>query len=211
MRYIELNPVRATMVEHTGEYKWSSYKANAQGEADALISPHPLYLELGSTDLVRQEAYRELFRHHVDNNTLHEIRKSLNHELVLGRSYFKDKIEELTNRQTRLGAPGRPYKVEDEQSIYLVKYWYISVNCSLTWFFPKDYWQKLVVAKNIGLVDQHFTTDKVEVHGNEFLLYRTKQSKDVWQFRLWSGTEQTYIRKSSGSLRFRIDHYYTSR
>ena len=30
MRYIELNPVRAKMVEHPGEYPWSSYQANAQ-------------------------------------------------------------------------------------------------------------------------------------------------------------------------------------
>jgi len=122
MRYIELNPIRACMVEHAGEYKWSSYSANAQGMGDTLVSAHPLYKELGATNEVRQEAYRELFRHHVDNETLHEIRKSLNHELVLGRSYFKDKIEELTNRQTRLGVPGRPYKVEDEQGIYLVEY-----------------------------------------------------------------------------------------
>lgn len=69
---------------------------------------------------MRQEAYRELFRHHVDDEMLYEIRESLNHELVLGRSYFKDQIEELTNRQTRLGVPGRPGMVEDEQSVYLV-------------------------------------------------------------------------------------------
>jgi len=28
-RYIELNPVRAKMVEHPAEYRWSSYRANA--------------------------------------------------------------------------------------------------------------------------------------------------------------------------------------
>jgi putative transposase len=32
-RYIELNLVRATMVEAPGEYAWSSYHANAQGGA----------------------------------------------------------------------------------------------------------------------------------------------------------------------------------
>ncbi|WP_290799023.1 hypothetical protein [Halomonas sp.] len=30
--YIELNPVRAGMVAHPGEYRWSSYAANAQGQ-----------------------------------------------------------------------------------------------------------------------------------------------------------------------------------
>lgn len=57
----------------------------------------------------------------MDNDTLHEIRESLNHELELGRSYFKDKIEEIIRRQTRMGQPGGP-KVEDEQGVYLVGY-----------------------------------------------------------------------------------------
>jgi putative transposase len=119
MRYIELNPIRANMVNHPGEYKWSSYPANAQGEKDPLIENHPLYVELGSSSEGRQAAYRELFRHHLDNDTVHEIRDALNHEIVLGRSYFKDKIEEITKRQTRLGKPGRP-RVEEEEATYYV-------------------------------------------------------------------------------------------
>jgi len=119
MRYIELNPVRAEMVNHAGEYKWSSYGANAQGRVDALLSPHPLYTALGQTAFDRQHAYRELFRHHLDNSSLHEIRDALNHELVLGRSYFKDRIGAMTERQTRLGIPGRP-RVEEEAGVYYI-------------------------------------------------------------------------------------------
>ena len=119
MRYIELNPVRATKVEHPGDYRWSSYAANAQGKADPLIAPHPVYLALDSDRAVRQHAYRELFRHHIDHDTLHDIRKALNHELVLGRSYFKERIEHLTNRQTELGQPGRP-RIEEELGLYFV-------------------------------------------------------------------------------------------
>lgn len=33
-RYIELNPVRANMVVHPGDYPWSSYRAHAYGEQD---------------------------------------------------------------------------------------------------------------------------------------------------------------------------------
>ena len=98
MCYIELNPVRASMVEHPGEYKWSSYRHNAQLENDALINKHPIYILLGSTDDERQFVYRELFQRYIDNDTIHKIRDALNHELVLGRSYFKDKIEVMTNR-----------------------------------------------------------------------------------------------------------------
>ena len=39
-RYIELNPVRAVMVESLCDYGWSSYQANAQGEDNKLIKTH---------------------------------------------------------------------------------------------------------------------------------------------------------------------------
>ncbi|MFA6062773.1 MAG: hypothetical protein WC736_09255 [Gallionella sp.] len=42
-RYIELNPVRANMVVHPEDYRWPSYRFNAQREADKRVQPHPLY------------------------------------------------------------------------------------------------------------------------------------------------------------------------
>jgi putative transposase len=39
-RYIELNPVRASMVNYPDEYRWSSYHANALGVESALCTPH---------------------------------------------------------------------------------------------------------------------------------------------------------------------------
>ncbi|MCD7081643.1 transposase, partial [Pseudomonas sp. MAFF 311095] len=36
-RYIEMNPVRAGMVAHPGDYRWTSYRANAQGEASSFL------------------------------------------------------------------------------------------------------------------------------------------------------------------------------
>jgi putative transposase len=65
-RYIELNPVRAGMVDHPAEYPWSSYRANAQGEADALVKPHSLYEALGCDAARREAAYRELFRYELE-------------------------------------------------------------------------------------------------------------------------------------------------
>lgn len=41
MRYIELNPVRARMVEHAAQYRWSSFRANALGDHDPLVKPQP--------------------------------------------------------------------------------------------------------------------------------------------------------------------------
>ena len=109
MRYIELNPVRAGMIAHPGEYRWSSYAHNAYGRSDCAVSSHPLYTALGTDSAQRQEAYRELFRHHLDASLTHAIREAVNQELVLGRDRFKERIEEMTKRQTRPRKTGRPH------------------------------------------------------------------------------------------------------
>jgi putative transposase len=61
MRYIELNPVRARVVEWPGQYRWSSFRANALGQDDALLTPHAHYSALGRGAGPRQAAYRALF------------------------------------------------------------------------------------------------------------------------------------------------------
>ncbi len=117
MRYIEMNPVRAFMVKHPGEYQWSSYQYNTQDKSNQLIEDHPVYVGLGDTTVQRKTAYRELFDQYIDKKILHDIRDTLNHELVLGRTCFKEKIEQMTLRKTELGKPGRP-RVGEEQAIY---------------------------------------------------------------------------------------------
>lgn len=64
-RYIELNPVRAGMVLHPGDYRWSSHHSNGRGADEARITPHPCYLALGASPLERQATYRALFDHSV--------------------------------------------------------------------------------------------------------------------------------------------------
>lgn len=49
-RYIELNPVRAGMVDDPAEYWWSSYQHNALGRKSKLISWADEYRRLGATD-----------------------------------------------------------------------------------------------------------------------------------------------------------------
>ena len=119
MRYIELNPVRANMVDHPSAYSWSSYRANANGEINRLIEPHPLYQSLGGTPNARQHAYRELYRSHLKTEQIHQIREAVNQEMVLGRDDFKDKIEQMIERQTKPKPLGRP-GVKEENGIYYV-------------------------------------------------------------------------------------------
>lgn len=99
MRYIELNPVRATMVKHPGDYRWSSYGANAGGNTDPLITPHPVFKRLGRTADARRRDYRALFRQRIPVATLDEIRKSTNGGWVLGDLRFKEQIETQIGRR----------------------------------------------------------------------------------------------------------------
>lgn len=113
MRYIELNPVRAGMVSHPLEYRWSSYRHTALGQADDLIAPHPLYRRLGRTETARQPAYRQLFKARIAEKTLSEIREATNKAWVLGNDRFKDKIEAQLARQAAPRARGGDRKSEE--------------------------------------------------------------------------------------------------
>ncbi len=75
MRYIELNPVRAGMVENPFDYRWSSYHCNGLGEASTLIRPRLEYHALGRTPEERQKYYQALFLNPLDKATLNEIRE----------------------------------------------------------------------------------------------------------------------------------------
>jgi putative transposase len=84
-RYIELNPVRAQMVEEPGDYPWSSYGANALGRADAVVSPHPLYSALHASDEGRRQAYRNLFADSLPEPVLSAIRDATNSGFCAGQ------------------------------------------------------------------------------------------------------------------------------
>ncbi len=109
-RYIEMNPVRAGIVEHPGEYRWSSYQVNGQGKSSDLLSHHPLYLGLGRTDTERQTAYRELFRYELESGEIDKIRKATNGNFALGNRRFLKEISDMLGRRVTRGKAGRPRK-----------------------------------------------------------------------------------------------------
>ncbi len=98
-RYIELNPVRAGMIKHPGEYRWSSYHCNALGRQDGIITPHPLYKQLGSDAGMQQSVYRELFAGHIDEAEMRSLRKGTNTGAVIGNDRFREGIEAIIERR----------------------------------------------------------------------------------------------------------------
>lgn len=108
MRYIEMNPVRAGMVEHPAQYRWSSYAANARGIDNAIIQPHELYLSLGKTPEARQAAYQGLFEMTINLDELELICASLHSGTPLGNDRFKRRIESAVGGAVGFSKRGRP-------------------------------------------------------------------------------------------------------
>jgi putative transposase len=108
-RYMELNPVRAGMVEHPGDYLWSGYAANAWGRFDRCVQPHVVFQRLGS-DEERGQNYRDLFNAAIDANQLHDIRNALQFSLPTGNSRFAKQIEQALGRRIRSTTRGGPFQ-----------------------------------------------------------------------------------------------------
>lgn len=107
-RYIELNPVRANMVEKPVEYKWSSYRINALGTSSTLCTPHPVFLNLGTTQNQRLANYRALFKEELPQTVINKIQSGTRKGLVLGSDTFKLEIETLTGHRLKHETLGRP-------------------------------------------------------------------------------------------------------
>ena len=107
MRYIELNPVRAGVVKLPGEFRWSSFRCNAYGSRDTLVTHHPQYLSLGASSPARQRAYRALFEAQTEDASDDEIRRATNSAWVLGDVEFAQTVVSLLNRRvTPVGRGG---------------------------------------------------------------------------------------------------------
>jgi putative transposase len=109
-RFIEINPVRAGLVADPGAYPWSSYRANALGAPDPLLTPHPLYVGLAETDEARRAAYRDLLAEAVAQDLLTEIRTATHGGSALGGERFQQEIAVMLGRRTWRGRPGRRRK-----------------------------------------------------------------------------------------------------
>ena len=112
-RYIELNPVRAGMVDQPESYSWSSYRANAEGRDDRLVTPHSEYLSLGQDSESQCNAYRGLFGNALEPSLLENIREATNGGYPLGSEMFKSGVVLPLGRRLKPGRPGRPPKQKD--------------------------------------------------------------------------------------------------
>jgi putative transposase len=107
-RYIELNPVRASMVRRPGDYLWSSFSRNAFGETNRLITPHAEYENLGWSRERRAENYRLLFDTPIDDAETTAIRDYTQSGTPLGDTRFQEEIEAMLEIKVGKVGRGRP-------------------------------------------------------------------------------------------------------
>jgi REP-associated tyrosine transposase len=105
-RYIELNPVRAGMVDHPAGYLWSSYAVNSGMRSDPLLSPHPNVEALGNDMASWCAAYRQLFDERLDAVLVRNIRDATNAGYPLASDGFKAKVLGPLGWKMEPGKPG---------------------------------------------------------------------------------------------------------
>lgn len=107
-RYIELNPVRARMVAAPADYRWSSHRANACGDNDPVVTPHPSFLALAPSAEERRDVYRRSFGLPLPEDTVKAIRDATQFEWALGSTAFGQHVEAWTGRRAKRLPMGRP-------------------------------------------------------------------------------------------------------
>jgi putative transposase len=110
MAYIDLNPVRAGMVEAPENYPWSSHAHYIGRLHQRLLTPPALYWELGNTPFAREAAYGELVRAGIAEHHQRALTAATLSGWALGDPGFLAVLESQTPRRIQPGKAGRPFR-----------------------------------------------------------------------------------------------------
>jgi putative transposase len=108
MAYIDLNPVRAGLVAQAADYAWSSHGHYIGRRTDKLVTPHPLFWELGNTPFAREAAYADLVRAGVSDQQQRDLTQSALSGWALGEDDFVADLQKMTLRRITKAVAGRP-------------------------------------------------------------------------------------------------------
>ena len=105
-RYIELNPVRASLVAHPVDYEWSSYRVHAHTEISDFVIPHAMYNSIGKTSRERESSYRGLFAEAMPQHVLEHVRQATVSNGICGTHSFSERIGVALGRDFSKQTPG---------------------------------------------------------------------------------------------------------
>jgi putative transposase len=106
--YIDLNPVRAGLVADPAEYPWSSHRHYIGLRQDKLVTPHPLYWEMGNTPFAREAAYAEMVRAGISASQQKALTESAIRGWALGEPDYVAELQRRTERRVSRSRAGRP-------------------------------------------------------------------------------------------------------
>jgi putative transposase len=109
-RYIELNPVRAKLVDDAANYAWSSHRHYALGASNPLIVRHEAFEALAPNEPERRQAFQSLFRSPIADELLRRIRSTTNQGWAFGSDAFIEHIERTSGRVAKPPKRGPPFK-----------------------------------------------------------------------------------------------------
>jgi putative transposase len=98
-RYIEWNPVRAGIVKHPRDYRWSSYQHRALGSTDGLLDQDPWYAGLGGSATERQKAYEAWVAAEIREGEWDTVRAATQRGRVIAREEFQKQVEVRVGRR----------------------------------------------------------------------------------------------------------------
>lgn len=111
--YVELNPVRAHIVQEPKDYRWSSYNVYAHGKEDNLVDKQPVYQGFARNAVERQNKYREFVRGMLKEKKA--MKGEMDRKLVYGGTDFVGMLRKdhlITGELRAIGRPKRTVKAE---------------------------------------------------------------------------------------------------
>ena len=109
-RYIDLNPLRAGLVNDPKDYLWSGYNHKAGGIVDTVLDLDSNYRALGNTLQERQSAYKEYVTQTIPDEELHLIRLAIQRNQLTGSDRFRMYLEKKHKVVISNRGQGRPKK-----------------------------------------------------------------------------------------------------
>lgn len=110
--YVELNPVRAKVVDDPKDYRWSSYNAYAYGKKNILVDEHSIYKKLSEKEAERRKKYRDFVRGMIKEKEA--MKGEMNKRVLYGGEEFIEEVTKKYKVEAVIKAKGRPRKDEDE-------------------------------------------------------------------------------------------------
>lgn len=106
--YVELNPVRAKIVEDPKDYKWSSYRIYAYGNKSPIVDEHPIYQGLSENEAERRKRYREFVKGMLKEKKA--MKGEMDRRVVYGSEDFIKGIAKTYEIEAVIRLKGRPKK-----------------------------------------------------------------------------------------------------